>query len=144
VTAPRTGLHDVPVGGFGFMEPRYAGEPPKTYSAASIGCPTCHAPERQACSGALFCPERIAEALRLSRAGGLPEAPVVFAHSLKCAACHESNYNGYPLACDNPLHRCGKRYPTGRYCRLAVASPGSSRLCDRHTSGSKWNSSISV
>ena len=61
---------------YGFMEPRHAGEPPKTWSALSVLCAECQAGIGIYCSGPRFCATRMERALSLARSGQIAESTV--------------------------------------------------------------------
>jgi hypothetical protein len=116
-----------------FMQPLYAPQPPKTWSALSIACPSpaCSAPAGTACGGRC-CPERVGEAVERARRGDLeptPESarvPLADDGLASCASCR--SFNKRTIGC--PEHRCAAMIAGRGPCR-AARTPGS-MLCPVH------------
>jgi hypothetical protein len=129
---------------YAFMESIFRESPAaRRYSALAVGpCPNpdCGAAVGEECRGRA-CPERVAEAVRLLRAGELPELPqgadVPHEPAGPCPDCAAAprTSRGHEGACYRPSHRCQRQLPAGQ-CKRSVI-PGT-RWCPGHGAAKRW------
>lgn len=113
----------------GSAPPQFVRDEGRRYTAKDIPCDECGAAEGDACTGPLFCGQRIQAAVELARAGQLdslgPAAVVV-----QCKAC--AWFTGKRWACTIASHRCPKRDGKGQQCPQAIEA--GTRYCANHDS----------